>query len=114
MSNSKVTLLVHINAMKAFDTVNHNILINILKFYGNIGNCAKWVKNYLYNRQQCTVANNVTSQLVNITCGVPQGSLCRPLLFFLYINDIVWISVRYHYMPMIRCYIIVVITLTRP
>ena len=59
-----------------------------MKFYGITGKCVEWVENYLNNRKQYTIANGIVSDLNNITCGVPQGSVCGPLLFLLYINDI--------------------------
>ena len=74
--------------MKAFDTVNHEILIKKLEHFGIKGKNAKWVKNYLHNRKQCTYANDMLSKEESITCGVPQGSVCGPLLFLLYIDDI--------------------------
>ena len=73
--------------MKAFDTVNHEILLKKIKFYGIEGKCAKWLKNYLENRKQCTVANDMVSDLADITCGDPQGSVRGLLLFLLYIKS---------------------------
>ena len=74
---------------KAFDTVNHEILLKKLQYYGIRGTALKWFQSYLKDRMQCTEIGNTQSNLEYVKCGVPQGSILGPLLFLLYINDIV-------------------------
>ena len=79
---------IYLDLQKAFDTVNHEILLHKLYNYGIRGVAYDWFKSYLLNRQQYTVINGCVSNLAKITCGVPQGSVLGPLLFLLYVNDI--------------------------
>ena len=74
--------------LRAFDTISHNILLKKLEHYGVRGICNNWFSNYLSNRKQYTQVNEHRSSLKEITCGVPQGSILRPILFLIYINDI--------------------------
>jgi len=92
VENNETTLSVYLDLSKAFDTINHNILLHKLECYGFRGITLEWFKNYLSDRAQYVYYNECKSNVKNITCGVPQGSILGPLLFILYVNDIVHTS----------------------
>jgi len=80
--------IIFLDIKKAFDTVDHGILLEKLAYYGLGGTVLTWFKNFLSDRYMCTRLNGCISSFLNIQCGVPQGSILGPILFSIYINDI--------------------------
>ena len=95
--DKKFAIGVFIDLKKAFDTINHDILLQKLERYGIRGIGLKWIKSYLEQRYQFVQIGEKRSTLLNLTCGVPQGSILGPKLFILYINNIIHSSNIFKY-----------------
>ena len=99
--DSKYISIASLDVKKAFDSVNHLLLIHKLNniFHFNVS-ATKLIQNYLSNRTQYLKCNNILSRSGNINTGVPQGSVLGPLLFLAFINDLTTLENCYTFLLM--------------
>ena len=87
IDSKKLNLTIFLDLRKAFDTVDHAIMIKSLCRYGMRGITGDWLKSYLHNRKQFCSVNGQRSMASEVACDIPQGSCLGPLLFIIYLND---------------------------
>ena len=96
MDEGKISLTVYLDLSKAFDTLNHDILLDKLNYYGVKNTANDWFRSYLSNRKQFVNFDSHNSDMMPLSTGVPQGSILGPLLFLIAMNDIHEASDKFH------------------
>lgn len=97
MDQDEIPINIYLDLSKAFDTIDHLILIDKLKYYGINGTNLNLFSSYLNNRKQYTEIDHIKSNMLPITTGIPQGSILGPLLFIIYINDFAQASKMFNF-----------------
>ena len=92
INNGKFGGGIFLDLQKAFDTVDHKILLQKLEHYGIRGKVLDWFRSYLSSRSQYVVVNGHSFKILPSTCGVSQGSVLGPLLFLIYVNNLLYVS----------------------
>jgi hypothetical protein len=92
LDEDKIPFSIFMDLSKAFDTLNHDILLYKLSYYGVKNASLSWFQSYLSNRKQYVNFNDTKSSVSLLSLGVPQGSILGPLLFLIYVNDICSVS----------------------